>query len=79
MMSAATSASSLDPIRLRAHVCRDIACDDTDLAWPTLCSLMTDLLRAPLDDQATLRFIITELATSLPGRWTPDLAGENLE
>jgi hypothetical protein len=61
VLIAATSASSLAAIRLKAHICRDIACDDTDLAWPMLCSLMADLLRAPLDDQATLRFIFTEL------------------
>jgi hypothetical protein len=37
---------------------------DVELAWPMLCSLMADLQRIPLDDQATLRSIFAELAAT---------------
>jgi hypothetical protein len=43
-----------------------------------LCSLMADLQRIPLDDQATLRSIFADLATSSPPRLTSDQADENL-
>jgi hypothetical protein len=36
-------ARALATVRQKASICRDIACGDTDLAWPMLCSLMTDL------------------------------------
>jgi hypothetical protein len=57
-----TAARTLDGIRLKASICRDIACSDAEPAWPMLSSLMADLQRVPLDDQAMLRTIFAELA-----------------
>ena len=67
---ASTAARTLDGIRLKASICRDIACGDAELAWPMLSSLMADLQHAPLDDQATLRSIFAELAVPLLP-WSP--------
>jgi hypothetical protein len=64
------AAQTLDGIRLKASICRDIACGDAELAWPMLCSLMADLPRVPLDDQAMLRAIFAELAKPVPP-WPP--------
>jgi hypothetical protein len=61
-----TAARTLDGIRLKASMCRDIACGDAELAWPMLSSLMVDLQQVPLDDQATLRSIFAELAAPVP-------------
>jgi hypothetical protein len=66
-----TAARTLDGIRLKASVCRDIACGDAELAWPMLSSLMADLQQVLLDDQAMLRSIFAELAVPLPPPWTP--------
>jgi hypothetical protein len=66
-----TAARTLDGIRLKASVCRDIASGDAELAWPMLSSLMADLQHVPLDDPAMLRAIFAELATPLPPRWAP--------
>jgi hypothetical protein len=65
-----TSARTLDGIRLKASVYRDIACGDAELALPMLCSLMADLQQVPLDDQAMLRAIFAELAVPVPP-WPP--------
>jgi PAS domain S-box-containing protein len=63
---AKTPACTLATIRQKAAICRDIACSDTDLAWPMLVSLMADLQRVSLDDQATLRSVFSEVAVPLP-------------
>jgi hypothetical protein len=68
-----TAAHTLAGIRLKANICRDIADGDAELAWPMLSSLMADLQRAGLDDQAMLRSIFAELAVPLPPRQTPRL------
>jgi hypothetical protein len=65
-----TAARTLHGIRLKASICRDIACGDAERAWPMLSSLMADLQHAPLDDQATLRSIFAELTVPLLA-WSP--------
>jgi hypothetical protein len=54
MVSAA--ACTLGDIRLKASICRDIACGEAELAWPMLSSLMAFSQQVSLD-QATLRSI----------------------
>jgi hypothetical protein len=65
-----TPAHTLAGIRLKATLCREIACTDRffgpEQAWPLLCSLMADLQHVPLEDQALLRSIFAELAKPLP-------------
>jgi hypothetical protein len=62
-----TPAGTLGGIRMKASLCRDIACGDAELAWPMLCSLIADLQRMPLDDQAMLRSIFfAEPAAPVP-------------
>jgi hypothetical protein len=63
---AATLAHTLVGVRSKAGICRTLARGDIELAWPMLRSLMADLQHLPLDDQATLRSIFTELALPLP-------------
>jgi hypothetical protein len=64
------AARTLDGIRLKASICRDIACGDVELAWPMLSSLMADLQQVPLDDQAMLRSIFAELVAPV-APWPP--------
>jgi len=63
---ATTPARTLATIRQKAAICRDIACGDTDLAWPMLVSLMTDLQHVTVDDVALLHAVFAELAVPLP-------------
>ncbi|MBO0755893.1 MAG: hypothetical protein J2P54_08535 [Bradyrhizobiaceae bacterium] len=72
---AATPAHSLGGILLKARVCHVLARSDTDMAWPLLSSLMRDLYSAPLRDEAVLRAIFAELATSLPPPWNTGSSG----
>lgn len=80
---AAMPATTLDGIRLKAAICREVACEDRffgpERAWPMLHSIMTDLQRVSLDDQETLRSIFAELAAPLPPQWTLETTSVDLE